>query len=189
MRRLDLLAAGALTALALVVAGAPASAASPPDLVTPLECLRAWDDDDPEFDYIGEGWADAPVAVVEEVGVTLTCGDERSGVIHIAHPDADSRTGSGHPITPETEEDFLWCFRYTVLVGERGPDPDFPDTRIRFDHTFQGRVEVQGVSTVVQQTATAYVDRAGGFVWTFFTSKNATHPDGNNWTDCAGSMV
>jgi hypothetical protein len=182
MRRLRFLVAGILSAAMVAASTAPASAAPPPDnRVSPIECLEAWENDP---DYLNDGWVDAVVMSVPEVGVTLTCGDVRSGVIHIAHEES---TGNGHPITRESAEDFLYCLFNTVVGGVRSDDPKFPATRVQYESTYYGYAEIMGVRQLVQQKARAFVDRERGFVWTFHTSKSSEYPRSNNWADCSGN--
>ena len=82
---------------------------------------------------------------------------------------------------------FLLCFNYTILAGEHSPDPNYPGSRVKIEYIYTGHADVLGVPTLSPQTATAYVDVAGGFVWSFFTTKSSAFPDGNNWNDCAGN--
>lgn len=91
----SILACSAVLALGADSALAYPSEASP----TPLQCLDQWETND---NYVGDGWVAVPVRRTS--GTVLGCGDERSGVIHIGHPDT---TGNLHPITAETEEAFL----------------------------------------------------------------------------------
>ena len=74
------------------------------------ECLAMWDGDLNR--YYREGWDRRIVASTGRVSpftgqgrltFSLRCGDERSGVIHIAHADTN---GTGHPIAPDQYSTF-----------------------------------------------------------------------------------
>ncbi len=98
--------------------GSADAAPPPPGDVNPLECLNQWDNNP---NYVGEGWVGARVRVVRDVlerEVFLGCGDELSGVIHIAHPDT---TGTLHPIPPGEEASFLRCFERTIQTSAISP--------------------------------------------------------------------
>lgn len=149
-----------------------AQAAPPPGRVSGLDCLREWDLND---DYVGEGWVQARVAEVD--GVVLGCGDERSGMIHIAH---EQSGGSTHPVDASNYGAFLECFGLLVRSGRQSPDVDHPQTRTRYDLVYKyssaGGYPIPLHAVVIK-------DNAGGFVYTMFTS-TVEVARGNDWTGC-----
>jgi hypothetical protein len=155
-----------------------AAADSPPALSSPMDCVNQFDDNP---DYVGEGWVDALVSTSN--GISLRCGDERSGVVHIAHPESN---GTTHPVSAETQNRFLSCFRAIVSSGRSEPDRKFPESRTRYE-LFYGSDEFQGVP--LTKTAALIADNARGFVWTMFTSGSKEFPDGNDWRGCAEGNV
>lgn len=153
---------------ALLAISTPAVAGPPPDRVKPLDCLREWDSND---NYVGDGWPRAHVVTIN--GIVLRCGDESTGVVHIA---GEGTTGSRHPISPEMQSYFLQCFDLITREGERGPDPDGPDRELLVYFYFDiNRPTFPG-------EATAVIDKATGRVRTVFTSTGAS---GNDWLTCA----
>lgn len=126
---------------------------------------------------MGEGWVAAPVLDVN--GVFLGCGDERSGVIHIAHPES---TGNVHPIYPAQVRDFSRCHEKIATFGTQRPDNNFPGTRTRYEYTYY----VDSNLGPIPQTATIVKDNAGRFVWTMFTPETSDVPQGKDWLGCAG---
>lgn len=155
------LAATAATPLVLstLLAGS-ASAAPPGTNVRPLDCLREFDHNP---NYVGEGWIAAMVASAN--GYMLGCGNELSGVVHIAHP---ASTGTFHPIPANDEDLFLQCWRRTLEDGV--PEPDgVGRTRYVYTHGYS------------KDRATVIVDDRGKFTYTMFTSDGSA---GNNWLGC-----
>ena len=153
---------------ALLVLPTSAIAGPPPDRVKPLDCLDQWESND---NYVGDGWPGAHVITIN--GVVLRCGDESTGVVHIA---GEGTTGSRHPISAGTQSYFLQCFDLVARHGERRPDSRSVDRErlvyFYFDinaPTFPGE-------------ATAIIDKATGRVRTLFTSTGA---EGNDWLTCA----
>jgi hypothetical protein len=161
----------------LIGGAATARAAPPPTTSRPLTCLERWDDEDPRFDYVGEGWVNARVATVN--GVVLGCGDEQSGVVHIG---GSAVTGTGHAIDKRNEQAFLDCFGSLVRFGTKEPDPDFPETRDRYRKVFSEPSPFGDLPVV----ATMYVDRKRHFVYTIHTTKTKATPGSNNWAGCSG---
>jgi hypothetical protein len=159
---------------------ATAVAVPPPSLVRPLDCLREFDESP---HYARDGWARARVADV--AGVFLGCGDEMSGVIHIAHPESRGHT---HPIPPGAENSFLWCFERTIRLGRQRPDNDYPESRTRYEYAYNGDIGAPFPMAGASQRATAIVDNAGGFVWTFFAS-GPRSPQSNNWGGCVADIA
>jgi hypothetical protein len=153
----------------------PAAAEPPPAISSPMDCISRFDDDN--LDYVGDGWADALVSAVN--GISLRCGDERSGVVHIGHPDSNGKT---HPVSAETQNFFLGCFRTIASSGRAQPDNKFPESRTRYE-IFYGRDEFQGAP--LTKTGTLIVDNERGFVYTMFTSGSTKSPRGNDWRGCA----
>jgi hypothetical protein len=170
----------ALTIATLLGGAATAQAAAPPPTSSPLTCLERWDDEDPRFDYVGEGWVAAKVAEVNDV--FLGCGDELSGVVHISGSDA---AGSGHLITPRSQQDFLDCFAALARFGTKEPDPLFPDSRDKYEMSFPESTPFGDLPLA----ATMYVDRENRFVYTMFTTKTKATPGSNNWAGCAGTAA
>lgn len=166
----------AITIATLLGGAAVAQAAPPPPTSRPLTCLERWDDENPRFDYVGEGWVKAEVAEVNKV--FLGCGDELSGVVHISGSNA---AGSGHLISKQSEQDFLDCFGALARFGTKEPDPDFPETRDRYQKIFTEPTAFGDLPV----TATMYVDRKNRFVYTLFTTKTKATPGSNNWAGCA----
>lgn len=160
------LATATISALALLAVFAPAAAAAPPGgTVTPQECIQQWDNNP---NYVGEGWVGAFVASAVDVnGVTnnLFCGDELSGVIHIASSDS---TGQVHPIAPEDDDFFIGCFENVIEYGVISPGGT---GRARFDFT----------NTLSNVPAGAFVDVDRKFTYTVFANGN---PASNNWFRC-----
>lgn len=160
------LAASAISALALLAAfTSPAAAAPPGSQVTPQECIQAWDNNP---NYVADGWVGAFVAsAVDGNGVTnnLFCGDELSGVIHIASSDS---TGTVHPIAPDDDDLFIGCFESTIENGAISPGGA---GRARFDFT----------NSITGVTSTAFVDVERKFTYTLFADGN---PASNNWFRC-----
>jgi hypothetical protein len=113
----------------------------------------------------------------------LRCGDERSGVVHIAHQDS---TGTTHPVSVENQNAFVRCFRVIASSGRTEPDNKFPESRTRYE-IFFGRDEFQGVP--LTKTGTLIVDNERGFVYTMFTSGSTKFPRGNDWRGCAEGSV
>lgn len=72
---------GSLVLLGAVVSTRPAAAEPPPAISSPMDCINRFDDEN--LDYVGDGWVDALVSATN--GISLRCGDERSGVVHCAH--------------------------------------------------------------------------------------------------------
>ncbi len=164
---------GMVSAVALVFSSEAVLAARPPSFATPMRCMYEFDKND---NYIGDGWVKARVADVK--GIFLGCGDEQSGIIHIAHPES---MGNSHPISGSTQDEFLQCFKLVATNGERSPDKRFPSSRTRVEYTYY----VNSQFGWVPQTATIIYDNARRFVWTFFTSSGSFSPKGNNWSDCS----
>jgi hypothetical protein len=162
----------------VLVSAGPAAAAPPPAISSPMDCINQFDDNP---DYVGEGWVDALVSTSN--GISLRCGDELSGVVHIAHPESN---GTTHPVSAETQNFFLRCFRAIVSDGKSQPDRKYPESRTRYEF-FYGTDEFQGVP--LTKTATLIVDNERGFVWTMFTSGSKAFPDGNDWRGCAEGNV
>lgn len=156
------------TILALAIGATSSYAAPPPYSVEPMRCIAEFNEND---NYVGEGWVAARVA--ESNGVFLGCGDERSGVIHIAHPES---TGNVHPVYPETQYEFVQCFKAVAALGYQKPDKNFPNTRTRYEYTYY----VDSPAGPLPHTATLIKDNAGGFVWTMFTSS----PNDADWVGC-----
>ncbi len=104
--------------LILSLATSNAYAVPPPPIVEPMRCIAEWNEND---NYVGEGWVAARVGDVN--GVFLGCGDERSGLIHIAHPES---TGTVHPVWPHAQFEFLRCFELIAKMGVQKPDNNFP---------------------------------------------------------------
>lgn len=125
LTRLGALAACGVASVLLV---GSANAAPPPPISTPLECINSFSNNP---DYVSEGWVAAEVASWN--GVFLGCGDERSGIIHIAHPES---TGSIHPVFEDTQSAFLACFRNIANSGAQRPDDEFPQTRTRYERSY-----------------------------------------------------
>ena len=139
----------------------------PPTYSSPLDCFAEFDGND---NYFIDGWVNARVADIN--GVFLGCGDERSGIIHIGHPES---TGNVHPITAQNQGYFLTCFQTIALRGTSRPDSGFPQTRTKRTFTYNG-----GVASFI-------FDNSGRFVWSMFTS-TALDLDGADWYGCqAGS--
>ncbi|GAB3677607.1 hypothetical protein GCM10027597_18610 [Saccharopolyspora tripterygii] len=130
-----------------------------------MQCIDAFDHDP---DYVGNGWVGALVytASGEEGEVNLLCGDELSGVIHIAHP---ASTGSVHPVYPDTEYGFGACFEQTITRGKSSVQPD-------------GRVRYVMYNLTSRVTSTAIVDGQRRFTYTLFTD---SAPQGDNWLGCS----
>ncbi|MGH3937764.1 MAG: hypothetical protein ACRDTG_03890 [Pseudonocardiaceae bacterium] len=171
-RAIPLLLGATLPVVALV---SPASAAPPPAEPTPTQCLNEFSSNP---DYVGDGWVGARVSGPpsgnpfdlfeffnpQDREYSLFCGDELSGVVHIAHPES---TGTVHPISPDDEEQFLMCWRRTIAGGD--PEPDVAG-RTRFVLEYR-----EG------EFATAIVDNERRFTYTLFTSTGA---EGNDWSRC-----
>lgn len=147
-----------------VTSGQTALAGPPPSQPSPKQCLDEWDDND---NYVGDGWVSARVRTASN-GWFVGCGDERSGIIHIAHPDS---TGREHPITSSTEGNFLKCWNAAVT---RGSEHRMSDGRIRITWKPRGTAFARG-----------YFAADRKFTWTFFTSKGAK---GNDWSGCAKAV-
>lgn len=152
---------------------AVANAAPPPARVSGLRCLSEWDAND---DYRGEGWVSALV-LGDRRSVYLGCGDELSGMIHIAHPES---TGTTHPVDAATYGAFASCFQRIVLEGTTAEDRGFEKTRTRYT-LFYGHSPTE---YALPLTATLIVDNAGRFVWTMYTSTSGS-ARGNDWDGCA----
>jgi hypothetical protein len=170
---------GLLVLLGVVVPARPAAAEPPPAISSPTDCINRFDDEG--LDYVGDGWVDALVSATN--GISLRCGDERSGVVHIAHPDS---TGTTHPVSAENQNAFVRCFRVIASSGRAEPDNKFPESRTRYE-IFYGRDEFQGVP--LTKTGTLIVDNERGFVYTMFTSGSTKFPRGNDWRGCAEGSV
>jgi hypothetical protein len=169
---------GAFFLAGVLMSAGPAAAAPPPAISSPMDCINQFDDNP---DYVGEGWVDALVSTSN--GISLHCGDELSGVVHIAHPESN---GTTHPVSAETQNLFLRCFRAIVSGGRSQPDRRYPESRTRYE-LFYGTDEFQGVP--LTKMATLIVDNEQGFVWTLFTSGSKAFPDGNDWRGCAEGNV
>lgn len=155
------------------------SAEPPPPVVLPFKCLQAWDRDGRGVEYRKEGWVKAKVADVN--GIFLGCGDESSGVIHMAHPDTTSTTGL-HTITVANQLTFLQCFELIAKFGARVPDPGFTKTRTRAEYTY---VVIVPNNRRIEQKATIIFDNAARFAYTVFTSnRKEISPLGDNWSGC-----
>lgn len=154
-----------LTVLALIAT----SAAPPPDNPTPRQCLDAFNSTAPEIDYVGDGWPGALVAGPPQSWMfsffddtdrdfRLYCGDERSGVVHIA----GESTGTGHPISEADQDWFIGC--WNVVIGA-GTAEDDGNGRTRFT-LVRGRTK-----------SVAFVDNARRFTYSLYTSSDS-------WEDC-----
>lgn len=164
----------------LSVASAGVAEAQAPASATPFQCLQAWDQDGESLDYVGDGWVG--VRVIDVGGVFLGCGDELSGVVHIAHPDT---TGTLHPIFENTQNAFIQCFQLIANSGTRRADDDFPASRTRAEFTYY----VNSQFGQIPQTATIIFDNAGRFAYTVFTSSGSFSPEGNNWGGCSSNVA
>lgn len=154
----------------LLLTSTVAVADPPRGRVKPLECLNQWSNND---DYVGEGWVRANVATIN--GAVLNCGDEFTGVVHIA---GKGTTGSGHPISGATESYFMQCFDLVARFGERSPDPDGPE-RVWLEYEYFSLTRPDAPSR-----ATAILEERTGLVRTMFTSTGA---EGNDWLACAAA--
>lgn len=163
-----------ISVAALLAMSTPAVANTPPDQVSPLDCLDQWENNP---NYVGDGWPQAHVATVN--GLTLHCGDESTGIVHIA-ADEEETTGHGHPIAAGTQSYFLQCFGIVARSGERRPDPEFED-RERVVYSY-----FDIMAPLLPGEATAIIDKATGRVRTLFTSTGA---EGNEWVKCAGESA
>ncbi|MFD2419751.1 hypothetical protein [Amycolatopsis pigmentata] len=172
-RSLRWLTGVAFTLGATLLGTTTATAAPPAPDNTPLDCFWQWANNP---NYVGDGWVGARVSDVN--GVFLGCGDELSGIIHIADPDS---TGSIHPIFADTQADFLACFWNIATFGSQRPDNDFPNDRTRYEFQYTYWTNVGFPAT---QTATLIKNNVGRFVWTMFTQTDFS-PDGNDWYSCA----
>lgn len=168
---------GMVSAVALVFSSEAVLAARPPSSSTPMRCLYEWEKNP---NYVGDGWVGARVADVN--GIFLGCGDERSGIIHIAHPES---TGSIHPISASTQDEFLRCFELVATRGVRSADKDFPSSRTRVEFTYYLKTQLGSLP----QFATIIYDNTGRFVWTFFTSSGSFSRQGNNWSGCTNILA
>jgi hypothetical protein len=167
----------AVTAAVLLGGATTAQAAPPPEgkSVPPIKCTSEFLNNP---DYRKEGWVAAKVAKVDDV--FLGCGDEISGVVHIA---SSRSNGTTHPVFASTQGAFVQCFGRLVREGKQSPDKDFPDTRDRYELVF-------GVpGDVIPARATLIVDRKARFVWAMFTSNTERTPRGNNWAGCSGQTA
>jgi hypothetical protein len=160
-----------------------ASSEPPPSVTPPFKCFQAWARDGEGLDYFREGWVGARVADVN--GIFLGCGDESTGVIHIAHPDSNSTSGL-HPITEANQNTFLQCFVLIAQSGIRVPDKGFPQTRTRAEYTYYVNSDKFGR---VPQKATIIFDNAARFAYTVFTSSGSFSPQGDNWPSCISGLV
>jgi hypothetical protein len=129
------------------------------------DCLRMFDSDSNA--YYREGWQTDEVAVAttrDGTILTLRCGNELSGVIHIADPES---TGTGHSLNPSGADDavFATCFRKTVTEGTPRDESD----------------RVLLVRNYGPSGGRSYV-RYGrdGTVYSMYTSA-----PGDEWADCA----
>lgn len=120
--------------------------------------------------YYRDGWERDVVASADTVDgtpVTLHCGNELSGVIHVA--DGDS-SGTGHQINRDGSDDadLATCFRRTVSLGTVSED--------------KGRL--LATRHYGQSGARSYV-RFGtdGLTYTMYTSTTAA--GGTDWSGCA----
>lgn len=149
----------------------PAEAAPPPPLgkVTPSMCIREFTDND---NYIEDGWVNARVQeYFPGPPFVLGCGDELSGVVHIAHP---ASTGTVHPLDPSGAQDgvFTDCIGNTLYNGKTS-------------ETSPGRVRHDWDYGAQEQRASVFVDKARSFVYTAFTN---TPNGGNDWAGCAAGF-
>jgi hypothetical protein len=165
----------ALTIATLLGGAAAAQAAPPPPVARPLDCQEQFETMDID-DYDAEGWVAARVARVNNV--FLGCGDEYTGVVHIISP---KTAGTQHPVSKFSEQFFLDCFESLARFGEVEPDPDFPQTRLRYRKYFTEPTKNFGDVPVA---ATMYVDKEKRFVYTMFTTTTRATPQGNNWAGC-----
>lgn len=174
LRRTAAVVSAAVALLTTTSASQALAVPPPPGFVNPMQCIVEFNDNP---DYVGEGWVNAPVLDVN--GVFLGCGDERSGFIHIAHPES---TGNVHPVYPAQVRDFSRCFQNIANFGMQRPDNNFPDTRTRYEYVYY----VDSILGPIPQTGTIVKDNAGRFVWTMFTPETSDVPQGNDWIGCAG---
>lgn len=151
-----------VTSLTLIFPPQTALAARAPAQPSPEQCLNAFDDDGD--DYVGDGWVGATVE--RSNGWQLGCGDELSGVIHIAHPES---SGSVHPITSATEGDFLTCWAAAVRNGVAAKQSD-------------GRTTITWQPTKGGKVAFGYFATDRKFTITFYTR---TGGKSNDWHGCA----
>lgn len=142
----------------------------PPIVVKPMDCLAAWDNN---ADYFASGWVGAKVADVN--GVFLGCGDVESGIIHIAHP---VTSGTRHPISTETQDFFVRCFRAIAQYGSTFRDRFFPDDRTRYNLVYD-------YPSPTSTNAAFIRDNRGGFVYTMYTGGlPGFNAPTNNWAGC-----
>lgn len=174
--------------LVLGLQGPAIAAPPPPGDVSPRECLNQWDGNG---NYVGEGWVGARAKVVRDVldrEVFLGCGDELSGVIHIAHPDS---TGTVHPIPPGQEGDFLRCFERTIRSATISDDQGRRKYEFDWQKSNLGNADVP--VQVMRSTAIVADNHQPNFVYTFYTTDDggvSTPQDPrrtNYWPECAVS--
>lgn len=174
-----------VTVSLMIAFSTSADAQPPPPQPTPTQCLEAFSSDP---NYVGDGWVGARVSgppppmylggVRDPVDreFSLFCGDELSGVVHIAHPES---TGTVHPISREDESFFVDCWSRIISRGIQDPEGD----RTRFTYQY-GQMMVNGVP-VGPLTATAIVDNQRRLTYTVFTGGGNTPGRGNDWFNCA----
>jgi hypothetical protein len=174
--------AAVLAIVAATVLGAATDAwAGPPvpipTVSQPLECVEQFENN--PF-YRADRWVEA--RALELNGIFMGCGDEWSGVVHIASEDSKGHT---HPVDAASQQDFSTCFEVLVRFGKVSPDRLFPDTRDAYEYLFTEDTQF-GPQPVL---ATLIVDREDRFVWNMFTSNTGATPRGNNWRGCAGPVA
>jgi hypothetical protein len=87
------------------------------------------------------------------------------------------------------EEFFLRCFWLTATSGTCEADNYYPDTRYRLVCTYYSDCGVAAVPGQIPRKSTLIVDKAGGFVWTFFTTASSRAPDTNDWVGCTDTYA
>lgn len=145
------------------LASAPAHAAPPPGSPSPMQCINEFTNNP---NYVGDGWVGGLVATASgAVGeASLFCGDELSGVVHIAHPES---TGTVHPVFEDDEDLFTTCWRNTIEFGT-----PVPDGNGRTKITWKRNANVTGV---------VIIDDARRFTYTHYTEGARS----NNWFSCS----
>lgn len=153
-------------------------ASARPIAVSPQDCLNVWNNQSDR--YYRENWESKEVTVIRQIPnpfgetpavFTLRCGDELTGVIHIAD---DGSTGSVHPIVGEQAGQFVRCVEKTMYQGT-----------FKFDSGSRTRGVYQKAIGLDEYSSVRVTNR--GVIITAYTTNTRLYPQGNNWPGCANS--
>jgi hypothetical protein len=168
----------AVLAAIFIISAATAASGQTPS-ANANQCLEMWSGDVNR--YYREGWDQKLVTSASRINpfpaqrgtlqFSLHCGDERSGVIHIAHPETN---GTQHPIAPDQYATFAICVRNIIHSGEFSLDED-SDSRGLFS-----------LPIGFKPGAFARVTSSGQII-SVYTRTTERHPQANDWGACSAT--